>query len=527
MRRAPGEFTQSVLDTLAIIADSFVGFREKFGESHAAYKAWLAAELRRVLMHESMTRTMKDREIDWLTLHYATRHPISDVEPNAEWFRIPHPVSKASALARNASRLEVNQKSVPPYLQFTGRALRGQPAVLRLSNQEPPFPETQWNHLIVPASIIHELERVTLGTEPDDQIEPECVETCLLKASSSVADIAARLSSWIGEEKVLPAAAALNLLRNICRVTLLALHESLVSLPRIVVLAPVHAGENLIGGIAFIGSAPEDAFDQPKLRLLQLVAHSLLAGARLREESGVNERARLAEELNRARGAFVQRIAHGLQTPLESLLSHIGSALKSFKQIEERVLALRQSAEDLMLAFSRDDVDALLRVRAMPVNVKEFVSTLIFINSKKYEKKTLTLNSTPSEEEIPADWQIWVDKTAFWEVMDNLLTNAWRVAKSRVEVYVEEVKSPELRIRFTVRDDGPGVDSIVRPYLFTPGSGKAAQEAQGSMHGYGLYLSQRAIENLGGRMYLGEGVDRKKWPGAHFIVEVRQLSDSK
>ena len=521
--RSAAEFTESVLDTLAVIADSFSGFRERFAGSHAAYRVWLAERLRRVLMHKSMARTMRDREIDWLTLHYATRHPISDFEANAEWFRVSHPVSSKSSLAINASRLEVNQKSLPPYLRFTGKALRGQPAVIHLSNNEPPLPTTPWNQLIVPASVTYELERVTLGTEPDARIEPECVEACLLKAGSSVEDIATRLSSWIGEEKVLSASAALNLLRNICRVTLLALHESLIALPRIVVLAPVHAGENLIGGIAFIGSAHEDAFDQVKLRLLQLVAQSLLGGARLREEAGVNERARLAEELNRARGAFVQRMAHGLQSPLESLLAHVGSAVESFKKIEERVLALRQNAEDLMLTFSRDDVDALLRVRATDVNVREFVSTLIFINSKKYEKKGLFLSATPAEETIPADWMMWVDKTAFWEVMDNLLTNAWRVAKSRVDVLVKKVMNPGPRIQFTVRDDGPGVDPIVRPHLFTPGSGKATQEEQGSMHGYGLYLSQRAIDNLGGTMFLGESEgDRESWPGAHFVVEVRE-----
>jgi signal transduction histidine kinase len=522
---ARAEFTQSVLDTLAVIAESFIGFRDKFIESHAAYKIWLADELRRVLMHGSMSRTMNDREIDWLTLHYATRHPIGESEPSAEWFRIPHPIDSKGILAKNASHLEVNQKSVPPYLQFTGKALRGQPAVVFLSDQEVSSQESDQNQLFVPQSITCELQRVTLGPEPEDRISEECVQACLEKAESAVTDIGIRLSSWVGEEKVLPATKSLNLLRNICRVTLLALRGKLVELPRLVVLAPVHAGENLIGGIAFIGRPPADSHDPIKMRFLQLVAQSLLSGARLREEAGVNERARLAEELNRARGAFVQRMAHGLQTPLESLLAHVGSAMESFKKIEERVLALRQSAEDLMLTFSRDNVDALLRVRAADVNVKDFVSTLIFINSKKYEKKGLKLTASPNEEEIPPDWKMWVDKTAFWEVMDNLLSNAWRIeGVTRVQVLVERVIGPENQIRFTVRDDGPGIDPVIRPHLFRPGSGKAVQEEQGSMHGYGLYLSQRAVENLGGRMFLADeaGEETIEWPGAHFVVEVRE-----
>lgn len=525
MGDAGTEFTQSVLDTLAVIAESFLGFRDKFSESHAAYKIWLAEELRRVLTHESMSRTMDDRDIDWLTLHYATRHPIGESEPSSEWFRIPHPIDAEGILARNASHLEVNQKSVPPYLQFTGKALRGQPAVVFLSDREISAPESDQSQLFVPHSIICELQRITRGSEPEDRISEECVQACLAKAESAVACIGTRLSSWVGEEKTLPVSKSLNLLRNICRVTLLALRGNLVTLPRLVVLAPVHAGENLIGGIAFIGRPPADSHDPVKMRLLQLVAQSLLSGARLREEAGVNERSRLAEELNRARGAFVQRMAHGLQTPLESLLAHVGSAMESFKKIEERVLALRQSAEDLMLTFSRDNVDALLRVRAADVNVREFVSTLIFINSKKYEKKGLKLTASPNEETIPPEWRMWVDKTAFWEVMDNLLSNAWRVeGVVRVQVLVERVTSPERRIRFTVRDDGPGIDPVVRPHLFRPGSGKAVQEEQGSMHGYGLYLSQRAIENLGGRMFLAEepGEEKSEWPGAHFVVEVRE-----
>lgn len=109
--------------------------------------------------------------------------------------------------------------------------------------------------------------------------------------------------------------------------------------------------------------------------------------------------------------------------------------------------------------------------------------------------------------------------------MDNLLANAWHFADNKVEVLVEKVAEPISGFRFGVRDDGPGIDPMVRPHLFKPGSGKAVQEGQSTAHGYGLYLSRRAIENLGGKMFLdeqSESADKTQWPGAHFVVFVRE-----
>ncbi len=287
MSEKSASFTDLVLDALALISSAFAGFGNEFERPHVVYKTWLVDQLRSILSDRAMAGAMRNRKVDWLTLHYATRHPVSESEPSAEWFRISYPVEPESLLAQHSDSLEVNQRSVPPYLRFKGQEMRGNPAVILLSSNDSVSQRPAPNHLVIPSSIISELQRVTRGPEPEKSIEQDCVQACLRQTPIVVEEIAMRLAVWSGEAEAFSAAGALNLLRNICRVTLIALRKGIIELPRLVVLAPVHAGENLIGGIAFIGPPPENEFDPTKTRLLQLVAHSLLSGVRLREEAGV------------------------------------------------------------------------------------------------------------------------------------------------------------------------------------------------------------------------------------------------
>jgi signal transduction histidine kinase len=507
----------SILECLSAFGDRFTDLPKRFEEDHASYIGWLRDEFRKTLRDKKVHTALLSFKVDWVTLHYNSRHPAPVGATRADWLQVGFPVSPS--MQKYGGALLVNRRTTPPYLRFTGNVMQGSSVVILLTDEEHPRQPTEANFLAIGKTFSQVLAKITKGEEPQNEIDSEDVSKCREIAGDELVGIRERLAKWSGSKPdTFSEEAALILLRNICRVTFLILRfrESEVALPRFVVLSPVHTGNNLIGGIAFIGPlVPEaDSSRVTTLRLLHLMAHTLLTNVRLREEPYVHERARGADELNRARAAFVQRMAHSLQTPLESLLLNIQGSIESLQKIAGRVKDLQVAAGDVMLAFTRDNVDALLKIEKVSINIYDFLDTLRFMNAKRYEKEGKKLLQLVP---IPKDWTLWADKTAFWEVIDNLLNNAVRFARQEVVVSVKRFgQNGSLWYRFSVKDDGDGIDPVVRPHLFKPGSGKATEEPEGSPHGYGLYLSQRVVNLHGGRMYLNDA----DGAGTEFVVEI-------
>ncbi|HLL48351.1 MAG TPA: ATP-binding protein, partial [Longimicrobiaceae bacterium] len=96
---------------------------------------------------------------------------------------------------------------------------------------------------------------------------------------------------------------------------------------------------------------------------------------------------------------------------------------------------------------------------------------------------------------------LWVEgsRTLLERSLGNLLRNATRHARERVEVAIaaEELSAPWLRI--SVEDDGAGVSDEVRARLFTPGA-----RGPGGGSGVGLASAAWAVGRLGGTVRLAE-----------------------
>jgi two-component system C4-dicarboxylate transport sensor histidine kinase DctB len=97
------------------------------------------------------------------------------------------------------------------------------------------------------------------------------------------------------------------------------------------------------------------------------------------------------------------------------------------------------------------------------------------------------------------------------EVMDNLLKNAARYARTAVTIGIERLPS-EKRVRLKVKDDGPGIAPDIRKHLFEPGT----SELKDGIHGFGLYYSRELMRRQGGDL---RAVDVQS--GAEFSVEMR------
>lgn len=119
------------------------------------------------------------------------------------------------------------------------------------------------------------------------------------------------------------------------------------------------------------------------------------------------------------------------------------------------------------------------------------------------------------EVEAPSPQLVRGDRQDLVRVLSNLLGNALRHTRTRVEVRVE---SDEREVHLDVADDGPGIPPAIRAQLFQrivrhPGAGRM---------GLGLAIVHRAVERHGGRVAAHDRVERDG-PGQHgarFLVHL-------
>lgn len=103
------------------------------------------------------------------------------------------------------------------------------------------------------------------------------------------------------------------------------------------------------------------------------------------------------------------------------------------------------------------------------------------------------------------DETFWLDEILFLEVLENLLSNALRYAKSQVELLLEYQRDTGMLFLF-VHDDGAGFDeeslrSAAEPYFRGSGQGP------GEHFGIGLHICRLIAGKHGGELSLANGMD--------------------
>jgi len=495
-----------ILSSSALFSQELSELSTKFESDHDSYLNWLNAKIYNIFKKQELVNALRFIGIDWVTIHYRTRHPIDRFAKNKEWLQCGIPIF--SYMEKYENVFQVYQGDESPYITYFAQEVlkRGEPIKIIFYDKSQMESIPGW--LCVQEKLVEYLKHITLGNIKQGNLDVKQILELEKIDNESVLNIQKTFSKLT--EKKMSKEESIGLLRNACRVTFLALQQDDpdIKLPRIIVLAPTYVEKNLIGGIAFIG---RQKFDNFYSLLLTMLSNNFLNGLRLREEPLRESNIHYVEELNRARADFVQRIAHSLQNPLDALCSNINDAINSLKKIKSSVEDLRKSSGDLMVAFSRENVEDLLSIKKIKVNIKDFIDLLIFMHKKRYDEAGLILESN----KIPKSWVCHMDKTAIWEVLTNLLTNAVRHARKKTVISVAKLKNPN-RYVFKVKDDGPGIDPSLLPRLFHAGIRGDFKDEKSSRHGYGLYLSKRVVEKHNGKLYLNE----KYKNGAEFVIEI-------
>ncbi len=236
-------------------------------------------------------------------------------------------------------------------------------------------------------------------------------------------------------------------------------------------------------------------------------------------ERELTEARDMALESGRVKGEFAANVSHELRTPLNGVLGMLellqGMGLSS-KQLEY-VQVAQESSEALLklineiLDFSRNEAG---KVEAEPVDfdLQEMLDDLMGLLGDQAQRKGLEI-AYVIDRDVPRG--LHGDDTRIRQVLINLIGNAIKFTEQgEVEIDISRVDQIEdqLRLRFDVRDTGPGIPEGAQDQLF-----EAFYQADGSTSrqhggtGLGLAISRQLVQMMGGHMGVastpGEGSD--------------------
>lgn len=237
----------------------------------------------------------------------------------------------------------------------------------------------------------------------------------------------------------------------------------------------------------------------------------------------LQRRAVQAEAGNRAKTAFLAIMGHEFRTPLNAISGFAEALLRQLTEPRQRELVDRQIAAARGLQGMIDDVLDLARASAEGTpDGRDFSPALLLAGLRDRAREraqarglALVVELDPA---VPAS--VHGDQARIARVLWHYLDNALKFTrKGSITLAAKRVPDDDsgLRVRFEVRDTGPGIDAQLRERLFTtlsPHEEYLSRQAGGA--GLGLALVRQLSVIMGGE----DGCESEAGKGSVFWLAV-------
>jgi two-component system sensor histidine kinase RstB len=262
------------------------------------------------------------------------------------------------------------------------------------------------------------------------------------------------------------------------------------------------------------------------------------------DEKGAGESAVLASAFNlmatkteasiRSKSELLQVVSHELRTPISRLRFAIEllDVSKDEQLKRSRMTIIRQSIDNLdaivdeVLEYVRNEENDPIESRDK-LEIIPGLEPMLDLFRLEYP----SIDTQWCLNETDKDIEVWADRIAFHRVISNLLSNAFRYAKSKVLIHV--YCNPE-SVFVDVEDDGPGIPEDKRQEVLAPfarllnhrasfvsesedGSSGKDDGDQSIGLGLGLTIVDRIVRQHGGSIEIHQGnlggcLARTRWP---------------
>jgi signal transduction histidine kinase/DNA-binding response OmpR family regulator len=291
----------------------------------------------------------------------------------------------------------------------------------------------------------------------------------------------------------------------------------LVSLRRVERVVEAAAGGDLTQRIELPGS------DELSVMATRIDA---MIGAILKSQTALSEQAQAlarseaeARAASSAKSAFLGNVSHELRTPLNVILGYAQALAREpglkfevshgLNRIEEAGNHLLQLIEDVIGAARLDQTSISIRLGAFAP--EKLLANLELMLGQRARSKSLAFEVTSVG---PVPRSVTGDRRRLLQVLLNLAGNAVKFTQ-RGGVFVYMSWRDE-RLRFEVKDTGPGIPEAEQKTLFQTFSQGSLGRKSGEGTGLGLHISRGIARALGGDLTL-ESVPGH---GATFVCEV-------
>lgn len=212
---------------------------------------------------------------------------------------------------------------------------------------------------------------------------------------------------------------------------------------------------------------------------------------------------RSEQRFKQARELFLAGATHELKTPLASLRLYAETLARAGLKPDDRQRIQGRMVEDVSRLEAL--VDGVLAMSAEDAFEQGTAVELGLLDEARSVVEDLRRYSAEREVTIgidgAAEARIWGNRTTFALALRNLLVNAIRHCPAPVTIDITITTAGKWH-RVAVRDDGPGIPRRLHEKIFDCffSGGRDRSDTPGA--GLGLYLVQRNVAGLGGRIEL-------------------------
>ncbi|MCL2429277.1 MAG: DUF4118 domain-containing protein, partial [Alphaproteobacteria bacterium] len=290
---------------------------------------------------------------------------------------------------------------------------------------------------------------------------------------------------------------------------------------------PMQTGRGAVGVIGIDRDDPGPLLTSDQRRLLEALSdQAALAVERVNLVADV-DRAKLAAETERLRGALLTSISHDLRTPLASIL---GSATALATQGE----AITQADRTSLLKTIQEEAERLnrfignlldmTRLESGPVEPRPSIADVSDVVGAALQRAAKIL----AEYRVEVDFEpnlpmLEVDVVLFEQVLFNLLDNAAKYAPPGSLIRLAAERGPDT-VRVRVFDEGCGIPPEDVERIFEKFYRVRGPDRQRAGTGLGLAICRGFIEAMGGTI---DAANRRDRSGSVFTITmpVRAGSD--
>ncbi len=205
---------------------------------------------------------------------------------------------------------------------------------------------------------------------------------------------------------------------------------------------------------------------------------------------------------NHEKSEILDIIVHDLKNPLNAIIG-IGDIIQSGEELSFQHEDYRKFGREITNATSRMsnlirnllNMHALesgnLSINIIPFNLSALAELIAADFRLRAEAKQLTLHVTPQTHDM-----IWGDEVFCHHIVENLLSNAIKYSIPGTNIWLETVLN-EGTIRFSVRDEGPGISAEDQTRMFQKFTRLSAMPTGGEdSTGLGLSIVKKFAEKM-------------------------------